>query len=62
MATENCVLSVLVTVHNEEQQLEACLECLRFADEVVVLLDNCTDGSKRIATLFATRIIEGAGF
>ena len=59
MATENCVLSVLVTVHNEEQQLEACLECLRFADELVVLLDNCTDGSKRIATFFANRIIEG---
>lgn len=59
MATENCVLSVLVTVHNEDQQLEACLECLGFADELIVLLDKCTDGSKRIATSFATRIIEG---
>ena len=42
-------LSVLVVVHNEEKQLSECLELLGFADEVVVVLDNCTDGSKAIA-------------
>ena len=53
------VLSVLVVVHNEEAQLTACLELLGFADELVVVLDNCTDGSKAIAKKFNARILEG---
>jgi len=43
------LLSALVTAHNEERRLGDCLETLRFADEIVVLLDRCTD-----------RIVEGA--
>jgi glycosyltransferase involved in cell wall biosynthesis len=53
-------LSALVVVHNEEAQLAACLERLAFADEIVVVLDNCTDGSKAIAKRFSKRLIEGA--
>jgi glycosyltransferase involved in cell wall biosynthesis len=47
-------------VHNEEEALEACLERLSFADEIVVVLDKCTDGSKAIAERFTDRIVEGA--
>ena len=53
-------LSALVVAHNEEAQLAACLSGLRFADEIVVVLDKCTDGSKAIAEKTADRIIEGA--
>ena len=53
-------LSALVTVHNEEAQLADCLERLRFADEIVVVLDKCTDGSKAIAERLADRVIEGS--
>ena len=53
-------LSALVVAHNEESQLADCLETLRFADETVVVLDSCTDGSKQIATGFTDRLIEGA--
>ena len=53
-------LSALVVAHNEEGQLSACLEQLKFADELVVVLDRCTDGSKKIASHFADRILEGA--
>lgn len=53
-------LSALAVARNEEAQLAACLETLRFADEVVVVLDRCTDGSKEIAERHADRIIEGA--
>ena len=42
-------LSVLIIVHNEEKQLKACLETVKFADEIVVILDKCTDKSKLIA-------------
>jgi len=53
-------LSALVVVHNEEQRLTACLEKLGFADEIVVVLDKCTDGSKRIAQSFTDRLLEGS--
>ncbi|RED52254.1 glycosyltransferase family 2 protein [Aestuariispira insulae] len=53
-------LSALVVAHNEEKQLAACLETLRFADELVVVLDKCTDGSKEIAERFGAITIEGS--
>ena len=53
-------LSAVISVHNEERQLAACLDTLSFADEIVVLLDKCTDGSKAIAERYTDRIVEGA--
>ncbi|WP_142850515.1 glycosyltransferase family 2 protein [Telmatospirillum sp. J64-1] len=53
-------LSALVVAHNEEAQLADCLERLRFADEIVVVLDKCTDRSKEIAATFTNRLIEGS--
>ena len=53
-------LSALVVVHNEQDILADCLERLIFADEIVVVLDRCTDGSKNIAASFNCRILEGA--
>ena len=54
------MLSALVVVHNEERQLAGCLERLRFADEIVVVLDRCTDRSREIALRFTDRVVEGA--
>lgn len=53
-------LSALVVAHNEELRLAACLERLGFADEIVVVLDKCTDGSRAIASRFTDRLIEGS--
>ena len=52
-------LSAVVCAHNEEAQLEACLLRLRFADEIVVLLDRCTDRSEEIARRLADRVVTG---
>ncbi len=52
-------LSAVVSVHNEEDQLVECLERLNFADEIVVALDACTDGTGFIARRMASRVIEG---
>jgi glycosyltransferase involved in cell wall biosynthesis len=52
-------LSALVVAHDEAAQLADCLERLRFADELVVVLDRCTDASAEIARRFTDRIIEG---
>jgi glycosyltransferase involved in cell wall biosynthesis len=53
-------LSAAVVAHNEEAQLAECLAALAFADEVVVLLDRCTDRSREIAAQFTDRILDGA--
>lgn len=52
-------LSALVVVRNEEAQLAECLSRLAFADEVVVVLDRCTDASRNIAAGIADRLVEG---
>ncbi len=54
------LLSAVVVAHNEEAQLAECLKGLSFCDEIVVVLDRCTDKSKEIAQLFASNIVEGA--
>jgi len=53
-------ISALISVHNEEAQLADCLEGLNFADEIVVLLDKCTDASGDIARKFTKHVIEGS--
>lgn len=60
LATARPILSALVVARNEERQLAACLETLRFADEIVVALDRSTDRSAEIAEAFGARVVEGA--
>ena len=55
----NPTLSVVVCAHNEEARLGRCLERLRFADELVVLLDRCTDQSEAIARQWADKVVVG---
>lgn len=58
--TASLQLSALVVAHNEAAQLAACLDGLSFCDEIVVVLDRCTDGSRAIAAGRGATIIEGA--
>jgi glycosyltransferase involved in cell wall biosynthesis len=53
-------LSALVVAHNEERRLGECLACLGFADELVVVLDRCTDRSREIAAAAGAVLVEGA--
>lgn len=53
-------LSAVISAHDEEARLAACLEHLDFADEIVVLLDRCTDGTERIAARFTEHVHSGA--
>jgi glycosyltransferase involved in cell wall biosynthesis len=53
-------LSAIVVAHNEDAQLADCLACLAPVDEIVVVLDRCTDGSKAIADRMAHKVVEGA--
>jgi len=58
--SEGPTLSALVVVHDEERQLAQCLGCLGFADEIVVVLDRCSDRSRQIAAGFTERLVAGA--
>ena len=53
-------LTAVISVHNEQHQLSECLKTLSFADEIVVVLDKCTDKSSDIARKFTDQIIDGA--
>jgi hypothetical protein len=43
------MLSALVVAHSEAHQLADWLPSLRFADEIVAVLDRGTDGSADVA-------------
>ena len=53
------MLSAVLCVHNEEKRLPSCLEKLLFADELVVVLDRCTDSSRAIVEGFLPKFREG---
>ncbi len=59
-ARNDVALSALVVAHNEEARLTACLDRLKFADEIVVVLDKCTDDTKDIAARYTDRLLEGS--
>ena len=52
-------LAVVICVHNEEQRLAKCLDHLLFADELIVVLDKCTDNSKEIALTYLKKFKTG---
>lgn len=51
-------LSVLVTTKNEERTIRACLESVRWAEEVVVVDSGSTDGTLLIARSIADRVLD----
>ena len=53
-------LSALVVARDEEANLADCLERLSFCDEIVIVLDRCSDRSQEIAQGFGARVIAGA--
>ena len=42
-------LSVIIITHNEAHNIQNCLRCVAFADEVVVLDSGSTDGTVQLA-------------
>jgi glycosyltransferase involved in cell wall biosynthesis len=56
----NGKISAVIVAHNEEKKIAECLRSLAFANEIVVVLDKCTDRTKEIAQKFTNRILEGS--
>lgn len=53
-------ISAVIVAHNEEKKIGDCLHSLDFVDEIVVVLDKCSDSTKEIALKFAVKIVEGS--
>jgi glycosyltransferase involved in cell wall biosynthesis len=51
-------LSVAIITLNAASQLEACLQSVRFADEIVVVDSGSTDGTPALAERFGARVIQ----
>ncbi len=51
-------LSVVVTTFNNVDTLGACLDSVRFADEIVVLDSGSTDGTRELASAKGARVHE----
>ncbi len=63
---ENCLFSVIVPAHNEEQYIGKCLRAIRTAEEqtesgsvqIIVVANRCTDKTAEIAAQFGAEVIE----
>jgi glycosyltransferase involved in cell wall biosynthesis len=53
-------ISAVIVAHNEEKKIEDCLRSLHFVDEIVVVLDKCSDRTKEIVQKFTNKIVEGS--
>lgn len=53
-------ISAVIVAHNEEKKIVDCLRSLDFVDEIVVVLDKCSDKTKEIVLQFGCKIIEGS--
>ena len=51
-------LSVAIITLNAAAQLDACLQSVRFADEIVVVDSGSTDGTPALAERFGARVIQ----
>lgn len=49
-------ISVVIATKNEENNIGACLESVKWADEIVVVDDTSTDGTIQIAEKYTPRI------
>lgn len=56
MQTPRQTLSVIIITHNEGHRLAACLDSVRFADEIVIVDSESTDNTVEIAKQYTTRI------
>ena len=58
MSTPRAAVSAVLITRNAENVLEACLESLAFADEIVVVDSASGDATVQIATRRGARVVQ----
>ena len=53
-------LSVIILTHNEENNIEACIQSANFADEILVIDDNSDDKTVYLAQQNGAKVISHA--
>ena len=53
---KNINLSAFLIVHNEEKNLEKCLKSLSFCDEIIIVDQESTDNTLKLATKYTKNI------
>ena len=48
-------ISAVITVYNEEKNIERCLKSLKFADEIIVVNNTSDDKTEEIAKKYSRR-------
>lgn len=55
------MISVIVISKNEEQRIKACLESVRWADEIIVADNGSTDGTLEIVNKYTDKVVTFGG-
>ena len=58
--SQHCQLSVFITTYNNQRTLAACLDSVRWADELVILDSFSSDATLEIAARYTARIAQHA--
>ena len=58
MAAKSTALSACIITFNEADRIGACIEALRFCDEIVVVDSHSSDDTRAIAARLGARVIE----
>ena len=56
MESSRQTLSVIIITHNEGHQLAACLDSVRFADEIIVVDSESTDNTVEVAKKYTPKV------
>jgi len=51
MTTQKQTISVVVSAYNEEEKIKECLLSVKFADEIIVVDNQSSDNTAKIAKL-----------
>lgn len=54
-------LSAVIIARNEEKNITACIKSLGFADEIILMDNNSTDNTAKIAIKFNARVFKSSG-
>lgn len=52
------LISAVITAKNEEQKIAECLQSVKWADEIIVVDDESTDKTRKIAQKFTNKIFQ----